>query len=91
MAKLIYTSVIRPVITYGATVWYIPQGIITARKIIDKKLEVLQNKNLRRILGAYRAVGGRILEKESGIAPISTILTANIAKCYKKKTNRRSS
>lgn len=85
MAKLVYTSVIRPVITYGATAWYIPQGVATARKMIDKKLEVLQNKNLRRILGAYRAVGSRILEKEAGIAPISTILTANVANATRRR------
>jgi hypothetical protein len=85
MAKLVYTSVVRPVITYGASAWYLPQGVATARKMIDKKLEVLQNKNLRRILGAYRAVEGRILEKEAGIAPISTILTASVANATRRR------
>jgi hypothetical protein len=53
--------------------------------MIDKKLEVLQNKNLCRILRAYRAVEGRILEKEAGIAPISTILTASVANATRRR------
>jgi hypothetical protein len=65
--------VIRPAITYGAAIWYAPQGVATARKYVDRKLKVLQNKNLRRVLGAYRAVGSRILEKEAGIPPITTV------------------
>jgi hypothetical protein len=85
MAKLIYTSVVRPTITYGAAVWYAPQGIVTSRKHVDRKLEVLQNKNLRNVLGAYRAVGSRILEKEAGIPPISTVLTAQVANATKRR------
>jgi hypothetical protein len=73
------------VITYGASAWYLPQEVVTARKIIDKKLEVLQNKNLRRILRAYWAVEGRILEKKAGIAPISTFLTASVANATRRR------
>jgi hypothetical protein len=76
MAKLVYTSVVRPIITYGAAIWYVPQGIATFRKHVDRKLEVLQNKNLRNVLGAYRTVGSRILEKESDIPLISIVLFA---------------
>jgi hypothetical protein len=50
---------------------------------------VLQNKNLRRILGAYRAVGSRILEKEAGIPPISSVLTAQIANAIKRRLTGR--
>jgi len=32
MARLIYTSVVRLSITYGASVWYAPQGVVTSRK-----------------------------------------------------------
>jgi Reverse transcriptase (RNA-dependent DNA polymerase) len=85
MAKLVYTSVVRPTIAYGAAIWYAPQGITTARKHVDRKLEVLQNKNLRTVLGAYRAVGSRILEKEAGIPPISTILSAQVANATKRR------
>jgi exonuclease III len=85
MARLVYTSVVRPSITYGASVWYAPQGVVTSRKHVDRKLEVLQNKNLRRVLGAYRAVGSRILEKEAHVPPISTVLTAQVANAAKRR------
>jgi hypothetical protein len=85
MAKLVYTSVIRPVIIYSTLAWYLPQGVVTARKIIDKKLKVLQNKNLRRILKAYQAVEGRILEKKAGIALILTILTASVVNAIRRR------
>jgi hypothetical protein len=85
MAKLVYTSVIRPTVTYGASIWYAPQGMATSRKFVDRKLEVLQNKNLRRVLGAYRATGSRILEKESGVPPISTVLSAQLANATKRR------
>ena len=85
MARLVYTSVVRPSITYGASVWYAPQGVVTSRKYVDRKLEVLQNKNLRRILGAYRAVGSRILEKEAHVLLISAVLTAQVANAAKRR------
>ena len=67
---------VRPIIIYGAAIWYAPQGIVTSRKHVDRKLEVLQNKNLRKVLGAYRAVESRILEKEADIPLISIVLSA---------------
>jgi exonuclease III len=85
MARLVYTSVVRPSITYGASVWYAPKGVVTSRKLVDRKLEVLQNKNLRRVLGAYRAVGSRILEKEAHVPPISAVLTAQVANAAKRR------
>ena len=84
MARLVYSSVVRPAITFGASVWYTPQGIETARKTIDKKLEILQNKSLRTVLGAYRAVNTRILEKEAAIPPISIVLAAQTANATKR-------
>ena len=84
-AKLIYSSVVRPSITYGASIWYTPQGVASSRKHVDRKLETLQNKSLRRVLGAYRAVGSRILEKEAGIPPISIVLAAQVANATKRR------
>ena len=36
-----------------------------------KELRTIQNKGLRRILGAYRATGVPLLEKESRVPPIN--------------------
>ena len=52
---------------------------------MDRKLEVLQNKNLRKVLGAYRAVGSRILEKEADIPLISIVLSAQVANAIKRR------
>ena len=84
MARLVYTSVVRSAIAFGASVWYTPQGIATARKTIDRKLEILQNGSLRKVLGAYRAVNRRILEKEAAIPPISIFLAAQTANATKR-------
>ena len=84
-ARIVYSSVIRPALTYGASIWYSPQGTATARKSIDAQLETLQNKSLRTILGAYKAVGGPILEKEADIPPISTTLSKLVANAVKRR------
>jgi hypothetical protein len=42
-ARLVYSAVVTPAITYGAGIWYSPQGTETARKAIGRKLETLQN------------------------------------------------
>jgi hypothetical protein len=85
MARLIYASVIRPVITYGSTVWYSPQDTKTARKGVEKVLDTLQAKSLRSVLGAYRAVHPRILEKESQVLPIGVIIERHIANAVKRR------
>jgi hypothetical protein len=84
MARLVYSSVVRPAITFGASIWYTPQGIETACKATDRKLETLQNRSLRTVLGAYRAVSTRILEKEAAIPPISIVLAAQTANATKR-------
>ena len=52
---------------------------------MNRKLEVLQNKNLRKVLGAYRAVGSRILEKEADIPLISMVFSAQVANATKRR------
>jgi len=84
MARLVYSLVVRPAITFGASVWYTPQGIETARKAIDKKLEILQNKSLRTVLKTYQAVNIYILKKEAAIPLISIVLAAQTANATKR-------
>jgi hypothetical protein len=85
MARLVYASVIRPAITYGATTCYNPQGTKTARKGVEKLLDTLQAKSLRSVLGAYRAVHPRILEKEPQILPIGVVMERHIANAVKRR------
>ena len=84
-SKLISDTVIKPTLLYGAGVWYGPQGTVTARKTIDKQMEVIQNQFLRKSLGAYRAVGARILEKESDTPPVTITLDQLAAKAVRRQ------
>ena len=42
----LYTAITRPMITYGANVWYTPMTIKGHHKIIVNKLKALQGKLL---------------------------------------------
>jgi hypothetical protein len=84
-ARLVYSAVVTPVITYGAGIWYSPQGTETARKSTGKQLETLQNQGLRRILGAYKAVSSAVLEKEADIPPIEATLSKVVANSLKRR------
>jgi hypothetical protein len=86
-AKLIYSTVVKPALLYGAGVWYGPQGTRQGQKGIDDKLEVAQNKFLRKTLGAYRAVNGRILEKEAETEPITVALEGLAAKAVRRQVS----
>jgi hypothetical protein len=46
---------------------------------VDRQLETTQNHFLRKVSGAYRAVGSRVLEKETNIPPISMALDKLVA------------
>jgi len=62
--------------TYGAQIWAANAegSIVPATKF--KALQVLQNKCLRRTLGAYKRTPATVLEKESGTPPMDLYLTA---------------
>ncbi len=68
--RLLYTSIVRPAITYASTAWYSPLGTPYARKYVVKDLMPLQNNCLRAISGAYRATPIRNLEVEVGVPPL---------------------
>src|SRR5436853_2350339 len=84
MARLVYSSVVRPAIIFSVSVWYTPQGIETTRKTIDRKLETLQNKSLQTVLRTYRAINTHILKKKVIILLILIVLTAQIANATKR-------
>ncbi|MBD0310811.1 MAG: hypothetical protein ICV80_22770 [Microcoleus sp. T1-bin1] len=67
-ARLLYTSVVRPALTYGSTVWHTPKEKKTG---LINKLAVIQNKCLRNISGAFRATPVPVLEAETHIAPMN--------------------
>jgi exonuclease III len=79
-SRLLYQTIVKPAILYGAGVWYGPQGTVTASKAVDRKLETIQNQYLRKVTGAYRAVNRRILEKEADVPPITWTMNELVAK-----------
>ena len=78
-ARLIYSAVLRPTISHASSIWYSPKAIGETTKTTEKLLETMQNRGLRGVTGAYKAVGGPVLEKESGIPPISLHLEKLLA------------
>ena len=60
--------------TYGSTVWHTPSCLPGVSKKIQRRLTVIQNKCLRIISGAFKAVNESILEKESYVPPIPLYL-----------------
>jgi hypothetical protein len=69
-ARLIYTAVVRPVLTYGAAIWANPnpQGDPSPSQL--KPLQKVHREAIRRAAGAYRATPTPVLEKEVSVAPL---------------------
>ena len=74
-AKLVYTSVVRSAMTYGAPIWFSLAGTESTKANLIRKLEQTQNRCLRTIAGAYKATPTSLLESETGILPIRTYLS----------------
>jgi Reverse transcriptase (RNA-dependent DNA polymerase) len=72
-ARQVYLSVVRPAITYASPIWYDPS---TKSKTLLKtaKAEVVQNKALRNIAGAYKATATEVVESEVFVPPLNLYL-----------------
>ena len=67
-ARLLYNSMVRPVLTYGAAAWYSPER--KGSNPVARTIQTLQNQGLCIVAGAYKATPIRELEKETFIPPI---------------------
>ena len=68
--RLLYTAIVRPVLTYGGIIWSQPEPDKLAASSLLTPVERVQNASLRRITGAYKAASIPSLEKEAFIPPI---------------------
>ena len=68
---LLYRTCVIPVITYGCQLWYRPNA---PKKALIKKLQIVQNKALRRITGAFRTSPTEALHLLSFIPPVEITL-----------------
>jgi len=69
-SRLVYTAVVRPVMLYGAQVWGVQDNGDTLKKSTLKPLKTVQNKCLRRIMGAYKRTPIAALEREAQVMPL---------------------
>jgi hypothetical protein len=78
-ARLLYTSIVRPILTKASTAWHSPVGTPFARKWLLKVLSPFLNSCLRAISGAYKATPIRNLEAEVGVPPLGIHLDSHQA------------
>jgi hypothetical protein len=69
-SRLIYSAVVRPTMLYGVQVWGAGNSNATPGKSSVKALRNVQNKCLRRTLGAYKRTPIVAMEREAAIAPL---------------------
>jgi hypothetical protein len=74
----VYLRAIRPAITYGALLWFRPEGVLASAKGMAKKLGAIQGRCLRAATGAYKATSGDALEVETHVEPLG-IYTGRLA------------
>ena len=68
--RLIYIVVVRPVMMYGSQVWSARSGdeIASQRKL--QPLAVVQNKCIRKVMGAYKRTPVAAVEREAEVPPL---------------------
>ena len=69
-SKLVYAAVVRPALAYGTPIWFSPEGKEATKRSLLRPLEVIQNRCLRTIAGAYKATPIPLLESETGFLPV---------------------
>ena len=75
-SRLIYTAVARPAMTYGSQIWSINR---TGNHIEPSKsagLKAMQNRCLRKVIGAYKRAPVAAIERESGTPPVDLYIEA---------------
>ena len=74
VSRLVYAAVVRPAMTFAAPIWHSPKNTPGAVGKHVKTLTTIQNKGLRKVLGAYKATPIPVLEAEAGIPSVRDFL-----------------
>ena len=69
---------VRLALIYGALLWYRSTDILIGGKGMVKKLQAIQGRCLRVVVGAYRATLVEALEAETHVEPLD-IYTSKVA------------
>lgn len=72
-ARLLYSAVVKPALTYGGEVWSEGMGRATSTKALERAA-IAQNKCLRAVSGGFKATPVRELETETHIPPIDLVI-----------------
>lgn len=78
-SRIVYNSVVRPAMSYAAGVWHTPALAGQRPKGIAAKLVTDQNRCLRAVTGAYKAVPTPDLETEAYVPPLDLFLDGRVA------------
>ena len=66
-ARLVYTAVVRPALSYGVPIWFSPEGKEATKPSLLRPLEVIQNRCLRVVSRAYKATPIPLLESKTNV------------------------
>jgi len=69
-SRLLYTAIVRPIITYGSEIWSRRANGSPIARSATERLERLQTARLRRVTGAYRATNTKAIQREAGVLPL---------------------
>jgi hypothetical protein len=70
ISRLLYTSIVRPILTQLSPAWHSPTGTALSQKWLLKELSPLQKSCLRAISRTYKATPIQNLEAEVGVPPL---------------------
>ena len=65
--RLLYMATVRPAMLYGAQVWGVRDDGGAPVKSLLEPLRKVQNRCLRRVIGAYRRTPIAVIKKEAAI------------------------
>ena len=83
-SRVVYTAVVRPMLTFAARIWHSPEGTKEAKRGRVQALAKDQNRCLRRVTGAYKSTPIPVLEAEAEIPPIDLQLDRLLLKSLTK-------
>jgi hypothetical protein len=86
-SKLVYTAVVRLALAYRTPIWFSPKGKEATKPSLIRPLEVIQNRCLRTVAGAYKATPIPLLESETGIPPVRSHFSKLQAQYQLRKQN----
>ena len=86
-SRLLYTAIVRPTMLHGSAVWGMRDGGTTIPETSLKPLKKIQNKCLKRIMGAYKRTPTAALNRELSVPPLRIHLQASALTHYAKSAD----